>query len=209
MNLIRTAEFNGYPVLSKGGELIEYILKGNEEVVYQALNNHSRVVVMRFELKFPVGYMGSTEVISKFFDALRYRINSDLAKKTESRCRTVNSQIGYVWVKELSGNHGWHYHVALLLNYDVYNCFGIINSTNENMYNRILASWASAIGYLSDDIKGMVHIPNNPTYKLERNSEHIQLNVHAVFHRLSYLAKLKTKPYQSGVRTRFYGTSQR
>uniref|UniRef100_UPI00331B8314 YagK/YfjJ domain-containing protein n=1 Tax=Shewanella sp. TB7-MNA-CIBAN-0143 TaxID=3140465 RepID=UPI00331B8314 len=96
VNLVRSAEFNGYPVLSKGGELIEYILKGNEQIVYQSLHNHSRVVVMRFELKFPVGYMGSTEVISKFFDSLRYRINSDLAKKTEIRCRTINSQIGYV-----------------------------------------------------------------------------------------------------------------
>ncbi len=209
MNVISSSNFNGYPVLSQHGVLLENILIGNEEVLAQAFKNHNRIAVMRFELKFPVGYMGCTEVISKFFDSLRYRLKNDLVKKTESRGRTVQSDIGYVWVKELSGSHGWHYHVALLLNYDVYNCFGLINGNNINMFNRILFSWAGAIGYSVNDARGLVHIPQNPVYKLDRCSLTINEDIHAVLYRLSYLAKLKTKPYKTGSRRRFYGTSKR
>lgn len=209
MNVISSSNFNGYPVLSQHGVLVENILIGNEEVLAQAFKRHNRIAVMRFELKFPVGYMGCTEVISKFFDSLRYRLKNDLVKKTESRGRVVQSDIGYVWVKELSGNHGWHYHVALLLNYDVYNCFGLINGNNINMFNRILFAWAGAIGYSVNDARGLVHIPQNPVYKLDRCSLTVNEDIQAVLYRLSYLAKLKTKPYKTGSRKRFYGTSKR
>lgn len=209
MNVISSSNFNGYPVLSQHGVLVENILIGNEEVLAQAFKSHNRIAVMRFELKFPVGYIGCTEVISKFFDSLRYRLKNDLVKKTESRGRTVQSDIGYVWVKELSGSHGWHYHVALLLNYDVYNCFGLINGNNINMFNRILFAWAGAIGYSVNDARGLVHIPQNPVYKLDRCSLTANEDIQAVLYRLSYLAKLKTKPYKTGSRKRFYGTSKR
>jgi hypothetical protein len=209
MKLIKSPSFNGYPVLSKHGGLVENILIGNEEVLVQAGKSHNRVAVMRFELKFPTGYMGDVEIISKFFDSLRYRLKNDLIKKTKSRGRTVKSDLGYVWVKEVSGRHGWHYHVAIFLNYDVYNYFGIINSSNTNMYNRILFSWASALGFSVDSTKGLVHIPENPVYKLDRSSMDVSEGIHSVLYRLSYFAKLVTKPYGVSSGGRFFGTSSR
>jgi len=209
MDVISSPTFNGYPVLSQRGGLLENILVGNEEVLVRAFKSHNRIAVMRFELKFPVGYIGPTEVISKFFDSVRCRLKNDLAKKTVSRGRKIHSDIGYIWVKELSGAHGWHYHVALLLNYDVYNCFGLINGRNINMFNRILFSWAGALGYSVGDARGLVHIPENSVYKLDRYSLTINEDIFSVLYRLSYLAKLKTKPYQSGSRMRFFGTSKR
>jgi hypothetical protein len=209
VNIISSPSFNGYPVLSNHGPLVENMLIGNEEVLARALINHNRIAVMRFELKFPKGHVGSVEAISKFFDAFRYTIKGDLVKKTESRLRTIHSDMGYVWVRELSGRHGWHYHVGLYLNYDVYNCFGSINSKNINMYNRILSSWASALGIHIDSARGLVHIPQNPVYKIDRFSLTVIEDIHAVLYRFSYLAKLKTKPYQADYRMRFYGTSVR
>jgi hypothetical protein len=209
MKLINSPSFNGYPVLSQHGSLIENILVGSEQVLLQALNSHTRIAVMRFELKFPKGYRGDTEVISKFFDSLRYRLKNDLAGKTESRGRNIHSDMGYVWVKELSGAHGWHYHVALLVNYDVYKSFGVINSENINTYNRILSSWASAMGSTVDAAVGLVHIPENPVYKLWHGSKTLTDDIHSILYRLSYLAKLKTKPYGNGLGKRFFGTSKR
>lgn len=209
MNTIKSPCFNGYPVLSQQGELVENILIGNEEVLVKTIKVHSRVAVMRFELKFPAGYTGDIEIISKFFDSLRYRLKNDLAKKTKSRGRTVKSDLGYVWVKELSSNRGWHYHVALFLNYDTYNYFGIIGSNNANMFNRIFFSWAGALGFSAESTKGLVHISKNPVYKLDRNSMTINEDIHSVLYRLSYLAKLATKPYGVSSGGRFYGTSDR
>jgi hypothetical protein len=209
MNVISSSNFNGYPVLSMRGGLVENMLIGNEEVLVKALSSHKRVAVMRFELKFPLGYTGCTDIISKFFDSLRYRVKNDLANKTEIRGRVIYSDIGYVWVKEFSSSHGWHYHVALFLNYDVYNCFGLINGDNMNMYNRILFAWAGALGCSVDEARGLVHIPENAVYKLDRSSLSVNEDIHAVLYRLSYLAKLKTKPYKTGSSIRFYGTSKR
>jgi len=209
MNVINSPSFNGYPVLSQRGVLVENILIGNEEVLAQMLSYHNRIAVMRFELKFPVNYSGNTEVISKFVDSLRYRLKNDLKAKSVKRGRTIHSDVGYVWVKEVSGERGWHYHLALFLNYDVYNSFGLINSGNVNMYNRILLSWVSALGLTVEEGKGLVHIPKNPVYKLDRNSETINEDIHAVLCRLSYLAKIRTKPYLQGLNMRFFGTSKR
>jgi hypothetical protein len=77
------------------------------------------------------------------------------------------------------------------------------------MYNRILFSWASALGFSVDGAMGLVHIPENPVYKLDRSSVTINEDIHSVLYRLSYLAKLKTKPYGISSGGRFFGTSSR
>ena len=209
MKLVSGPTFNGYPIINQHGPLIERMLIGNEEVVRRSLDEHTRVAVLRCELKFPSDHEGSTEVISKFFDSLRYKLKNDLRKKTESRGRVIHSHFGYVWVKELSNRGGWHYHVALFFNYDVYNCFGKIGSPSTNMYNRMLSSWANVIGRSMKDSIGLVEIPPNPVYKLDRRLPLIQDDINTVLFRLSYFAKVKTKPFGGEHGMRFYGTSKR
>ena len=208
MKLINTPTFNGYPIINNHGPLIENILNRNQLVLEKATASHRRTTMLRFELKFPNGYSGSVDVISRFFDSLRYKLNNDLVKKTISRERAIKSDIHYIWVKETSALFGWHYHLALFLNYDVYNCFGSIDSSNVNMFNRISSSWSSALGLGSAATRGMVHIPDNPVYKLERASMSFYGDYCSVLYRLSYFAKIKTKPYGGDCRIRFYGTSK-
>lgn len=207
MNLIYSTSYNGYKVYTAKGPLIENILIKNERVLSKALDYHPRTCLLRFELKFPCSYMGSPEVISKFFNAFRDRIKVDLTSKSANRNRRIHSHLGYIWVKECSGQHGWHYHVAVLVNYDVYNCFGAINSQNKNMYQRIEASWASALGIAQIDAKGLVHLPGNCVYKLDTNSVNYLDDIQGVLFRLSYFAKVDTKPYGDVSSRRFYGTS--
>ncbi|MGF1826252.1 inovirus Gp2 family protein [Vibrio splendidus] len=180
----------------------------NELMMAKSLSDHNRLLVMRFELKFPTGYSGPTEIISKFFDSLRFKIQYDLKRKSKNRNRSINCRINYVWVKELSGNEGWHYHVALVLNYNVYRAFGKIDSRRNNTFNRISESWASAMKCSVNDVKGFVNLPQNSVYKLEKSSPSFYENFDDVMFRLSYFAKLKTKPYGGNIRVRFYGTSK-
>ena len=209
MNLIYDKTFHGYAVIHQHGPLLEHILLGNEQVLIKAMRSHKRLTVMRFELKFPVGYLGEVDVASKFFDSFRLKIKNDLKNKTESKGFKVHSEIAYVWVKELSLSGGWHYHVALILNKDIYNTFGLITSANSNMYNRILASWASAIGYSLAGASGLVDLSPNGVYHLNQNSDSFNVEINKVMFRLSYFAKEITKPYGPGNNQRFYGTSKR
>ncbi|MCF7489299.1 MULTISPECIES: inovirus Gp2 family protein [unclassified Vibrio] len=209
MKLIESEFFNGYSVIRNHGPLIQRILMANELMMVKSLSDHNRLLVMRFELKFPTGYSGPSDIISKFFDSLRFKIQYDLKRKSKNRNRSINCRINYVWVKELSGNEGWHYHVALVLNYNVYRGFGKIGSTRNNTINRISEAWASAIKCSVNNVKGLVNIPNgNPVYELNKRSPSFHDTFYAVMFRLSYLAKLKTKPYGGNVRMRFYGTSK-
>lgn len=215
MNRVDTPYFNGYQVQSAKGPLSESGLLAIEQVLNKFLTKYNRVVALRFELKFSVSYEGRTDIISKFFDSLRWKIRSDLDKKSMNRKRNVHSDIGYAWAYELSSQHGWHYHVVLFLNYDVYAGFGKLYSTNTNMYGRIYTSWASAMGLnLNNEedqklIKGLVHIPENAVYRLIKSSPTYVDDIHSLLKRLSYFTKLATKPYGKNVGNRYFGTSKR
>jgi hypothetical protein len=39
----------------------------------------------------------------------------------------------------------------------------------ENIYSRIHAAWASALGMPIDDVNGLVHIPENAGYHLSQD----------------------------------------
>lgn len=207
MKTINTPTFNGYPVQSSKGELIENILLRNEYVLTHALSLYNRVVALRFDLKFPVTYQGDCEVISKFFDALRFRLKMDIASKSRARNRNLSCELNYVWVKEKNRSFNWHYHVVIFLNHDVYSCLGNINSPDANMYNRILESWASAIGISVEAAIGLVHVPQNARYKIDNKSPYHFTDIQVLLHRISYFAKVATKPYFSGRKHRFYGSS--
>ncbi|MGP7938137.1 YagK/YfjJ domain-containing protein, partial [Pseudomonas aeruginosa] len=92
----------------------------------------------------------------------------------------------------------------------------IQGSERVNMISRIEESWASALGLLMSEVDGLVHIPENPTYRIDRHprmrkvawSEHKVLvdELPDLFHRASYLCKKATKSY--GDRQRGFGTSR-
>ena len=207
MRTINTPTFNGYPVQSNKGELIEEILLKNEYVLTQALRRYNRVAALRFDLRFPADYQGDCEVISKFIDSLRFRIKVDVAAKSQARNRNLSCELGYVWVKEKNRSMNWHYHLVIFLNHDVYSCLGNINSHNSNMYSRILESWASALGISMASAMGLVHVPINHRYKIDTKSSTFYTDIQVLLHRLSYFAKKATKPYNPAKKQRFYGSN--
>ena len=75
---------------------------------------------------------------------------------------------------------------------------GKFKSTRSNMYARIHGAWASALGMYIDDMRGYVHIPDNPTYQVIRDDAESFLKA---FFRLSYFAKMQSKEYNQGFHT--------
>lgn len=208
MNVIKTPVFNGYKVQSKKGALNENILLKNEQVVNQSLQAHRKVCALRFELKLPYGSNKSTVLISRFFDALRGRLKNDVKRKSVKWKKNVNTELDYIWVKEQSKNQGWHFHVVILLNHDVYNGFGFFDVYKEYLYSFIAKSWASALDIELGEVKGLVHVPRNPIYRLDNNSPDLSFDIEDLLYRLSYFAKLYTKPYGTDRGGRYFGTSK-
>ena len=207
-DLHTSSYFNGYRVQDKYKPLLVNNLLVHERVLMKALYHHKRTSAFRFELKFPRDKQYSVNhTITKFFDSLRARIKSDLVNKNKRTDKNYDCKLSYVWVCEHSTSINWHFHVVIFLNRDVYNCFGKIKANEGNMYSRIRAAWASAIGVSFDASVGLVHLPNNPIYDVNINDDNYNLQVEKILYRLSYFAKVETKPYRQGRGNRLFGYS--
>ncbi|MNC57648.1 hypothetical protein D3C75_1073260 [compost metagenome] len=88
-----------------------------------------------------------------------------------------------------------HYHVLILLNRDAFTALGKFELRRENIFNRLVEGWASALRLSPDECNGLVHIPDNPTYHLDRDDGREQREL---FFRASYLCKAATKAYGDG-----------
>jgi hypothetical protein len=106
-----------------------------------------------------------------------------------------DSKVRYVWAREIGYLGKPHYHVLILLNRDAFTALGKFELGRENIFNRLVEAWASALRLTLDECNGLVHIPDNPTYQLDRDDER---ELQELFFRASYLCKAATKVYGDG-----------
>lgn len=200
--LLHGDHFQGSPVQASHGHLITNYLKRIHDCLYRALERHSSICVMRFDLYVPshvcIDVLLSNTLISKFLASMRAKIEHAQAQSRNEDHRVHDADMRYMWCREISSNGRVHYHVALVFNHSAYAFMGKFKSTRSNMYARIHGAWASALGMYIDDMRGYVHIPENPTYQITRDDAESFLHV---FYRLSYFAKMQTKEYNQGFHT--------
>nr|WP_166656623.1 inovirus Gp2 family protein [Comamonas sp. JUb58] len=194
--------FLGSPVIYHRGDLIENYLLRIHECLTQALALHARICVMRFDLYVPEhffqGALQDNSLISKFFSSLQAKIDHAQAQSRKAGHRVHDADLRKIWTREISENGRVHFHVAIIVNHDAFAFIGRFDLDSNNMYARIHEAWASALSMYPIDIKGYVHIPDQPTYLVIRGEE---ASFNDAFYRMSYFAKLKTKQYQKGFHT--------
>lgn len=190
----------GMPIQADKGPFVKQYLDRLSNTASRALQQYSRVFAFRVDLRFPVGFDLSggsckNQVIERFVESFKAKIrhNRRMARMTNKHAH--DSNVRYVWTREV-GQHGRpHYHVAFLLNYDAFNALGKFETGRDNMFNRLEEAWASALGLPVEAVKGLVEIPRNATYCLRRDDPQNQADF---FHRASYLCKAATKVYGDG-----------
>ena len=64
-----------------------------------------------------------------------------------------------------------HYHFLILLNRDAFHRIDKFEPGSDNISNRLVEAWTSALKLSVDEFSGLVHIPDNPTYNLRRDDE--------------------------------------
>ena len=189
-------------------------LEASLQTMHRALNEHSRTLMVRFDLHLP-SWMNlpdspmvyDTNAITKFIKSLNAKIDSDRDCKRREGKRVHSCTLRYVWARERATVDKDHYHVAIFLNNDTYNRLGNFNVTGRNLSTKIVEAWTSALRLEDYDTRGLVHFPKDtPVYYIDRNASDYPQKLGASFYRLSYLAKLETKHY--GDRTRSFGYSR-
>ncbi|EIU3493819.1 TPA: inovirus Gp2 family protein [Pseudomonas aeruginosa] len=212
--------FEGFPIQSEVGPFIREYLSDLQRTIDLALAEYPRVLAYRVDLRLPQGvelpdFAYTNQVISRFFESFTKKIQYHQERVAE-RGYSRGCKVRYVWSREIGQGGRQHYHLLILLNRDAYYTLGLLSSERVNMISRIEESWASALGLLMSEVDGLVHIPENPTYRIDRHprmrkvawSEHKVLvdELPDLFYRASYLCKKATKSY--GDRQRGFGTSR-
>lgn len=190
----------GLPVMLIHGPFVTEYLEALRRTLYRTLNDHPRVCAIRFDLRFPLSYhatdeMTSNLVISRFMESLKEKIAHDRECARQRDPHAHQTQVRYVWAREVGDDDRVHYHVALLLNGDAYFTLGRFDSEKMNMSKRISSAWASALGMDERQASGLVHFPDHSVYRVLASDP---ASVADFFHRASYLCKLKTKSYGFG-----------
>jgi hypothetical protein len=94
-----------------------------------------------------------------------------------------------------------------VLNRDAYYTVGRLRSEAENMISRMQEAWASALGLADNQVDGLVEIPRNAEYRVDRYVRAGDEDVLPdLFYRASYLCKSATKSY--GDRQRSFDASK-
>lgn len=192
--------FRGMPVQDDKGPFVWQYLDRLYLTASRALQQYSRVFAFRVDLRFPVGialpeWVYSNQVLERFVESFKAKIRHNRSMARMENKYAHESNVRYVWAREV-GQHGRpHYHAAFLLNYDAFNALGKFEAGRDNMFNRLEEAWASALGLPVEAVKGLVEIPSNPTYCLRRDDPQSQANF---FYRASYLCKAATKVYGDG-----------
>lgn len=186
-------------MLDKGPFVLEY-LQSLHEVIQRALANHRRVCGIRFDLRYPLSAGmeaggSNNEAISRFIESLKAKIRHDRSRAQVQRPYAHDTDVRYVWAREIGQDGRVHYHVAVLLNRDAYFTLGQFTSSEKNMAKRIQEAWASALRLSTDQAAGLVHFPDNAVYRFELETPQ---QLQAFFYRASYLCKVNTKHFGNG-----------
>ncbi|MDC9499711.1 MULTISPECIES: inovirus Gp2 family protein [unclassified Pseudoalteromonas] len=210
--IIKCPLYNEYGVLAKEKQpLVIPYLDAIEKVMLAACTEHKRTFAVRIDLRLPTHSntinLNSNKVCTRFIASLESQIKADTKRKARAGKTPHPCNIRYIWAREQNTAHHQHYHCVLFFNKDRFHCTGKINAESDNLFTRIVKAWASALSIPVGETMELVHLPQNAHYYLDAKSSNFTHDYHALYYRLSYLAKLNTKQYGSGQRC--FGYSQR
>ncbi|UVO16612.1 inovirus Gp2 family protein [Stutzerimonas stutzeri] len=189
----------------KGPFILEYLVE-LKHTIELALDEYPRVLAFRVDLRLPQGvelpdYAYTNQVISRFFESFTKKIQYHQERVAE-RGYSRGCKVRYVWSREIGQGGRQHYHLLILLNRDAYYTIGRLGSDRVNMISRIQESWASALRLPVDQVRGLVHIPKDAEYRIDREIRRDGGDeLSALFYRASYLCKRATKSYGAATST--------
>ncbi|HAV1357053.1 TPA: inovirus Gp2 family protein [Vibrio parahaemolyticus] len=212
--------YKGLEVLYPVSELNTHYLDRIILTMSKALKDYKRVHALRLDLRLPVSdsekdilrrdeilnnTFNQKNIIKRFFESLKAKIKAQEKRMKVSEERVYPCHLRYVWCRERNKSNNDHYHLVLLFNKDRYFSSGY-RDNEESLVRLIMGAWSSALGEYVDNADRLVQLVYKGTHYLDQNKYDFENKYQALFTRLSYFAKNRTKHYDEGKRC--FGTSQ-
>ena len=204
LTILNQTHFQGYNIYLGAPLAVEYLysLSGT---MHNALSENPRTMAFRFDLHLPniannfdAPTNFNSKLISRFVESFKAKLSACEQRKRNEGKRLYPCTVRYVWCKERADAEQAHYHFIMFLNNDAYNRIGSYTNGGDNIANRIIDAWASAISLDEKSAGSLVHFPKNPVYYLNSKSPQFPVVFSDAFYRFSYIAKLTTKHYGPG-----------
>ncbi|MDG2738786.1 inovirus Gp2 family protein, partial [Vibrio parahaemolyticus] len=205
-----------YPVSEPNTHYLDRIIL----TMSKALKDYKRVHALRLDLRLPVSdsekdilrrdeifnnKFNQKNIIKRFFESLKAKIKAQEKRMKVSGKRIYPCHLRYVWCRERNKSTNDHYHLVLFFNKDRYFSSGY-RDNEESLVRLIMDAWSSALGEYVDNADRLVQLVYKGTHYVDQNKYDFENKYHALFTRLSYFAKNRTKHYDEGKRC--LGTSQ-
>ncbi|EHR5764599.1 inovirus Gp2 family protein [Vibrio parahaemolyticus] len=212
--------YKGLEVLYPVSELNTHYLDRIILTMSKALKDYKRVHALRLDLRLPVSdsekdilrrdevlnnTFNQKNIIKRFFESLKAKIKAQEKRMKASEKRVYPCHLRYVWCRERNKSDNDHYHLVLFFNKDRYFSSGY-RDNEESLVRLIMDAWSSALGEYIDNADRLVQLVYKGTHYLDQNKYDFENKYQALFTRLSYFAKNRTKHYGEGKRC--FGTSQ-
>ncbi|EIZ1040643.1 inovirus Gp2 family protein [Vibrio parahaemolyticus] len=212
--------YKGLDVLYPVSELNTHYLDRIILTMSKALKDYKRVHALRLDLRLPVSdsekdilrrdeilnnTFNQKNIIKRFFESLKAKIKAQEKRMKASEKRVYPCHLRYVWCRERNKSDNDHYHLVLFFNKDRYFSSGY-RDNEESLVKLIMDAWSSALGEYVDNADRLVQLVYKGTHYLDQNKYDFENKYQALFTRLSYFAKNRTKHYGEGKRC--FGTSQ-
>ncbi len=168
-------------------------------VINNATQDFTRVFAVRVDLRCagPTGdIISGNQVMERFKKALDSRLDSYQKRRVSQGKRVYRSVVRMVWAREQDESLVPHFHVLLLLNRELFHSLGEYHSASGSLMTMIRDAWYSALDIQLYLAPGLVYIPANAEYYLNRSDHYAQLP--DLFFRASYLCKVDTKCFGQG-----------
>lgn len=189
-------------------ELVEQYLHKLKIVIDFSIQDYPRVCAVIVQLHcrdMTKDLACSNRVLSRFKDAMDARIESYQKRSSRGDLTPDLCRVRIAWGREQSESHVPHFHVVLLFNRELFYRLGSFNSDKGSLYQIIQGAWCSALNIPPEEGSGLVQVPDNTAYYLNRSDNYIQLP--SFFQRASYLCKVDTKCF--GQKLQSFGGSRK
>ena len=170
--------------------LVKEYLDRTFNVTNSALVEYANVFAFRVDISFPSNWVTDEDKAALYIDgfirAFRYHIRSNNAKIK------YTTNLRYICTREYTQEGKIHYHFMFFVNKNSYHTLGIFNLNHDNLYTRLIRSYARALEIEPCEAVGYVHIPSNAGLFIKRETSE---GHRTAIYRASYLCKAYSKQY--------------
>lgn len=184
--------YQGYSLMHDKGPFIKKHLDKIISVMNASLNEHPRTFAFRIDLRLPrtIRNINENRLIERFISSLKSKIEHSRTKARRTNSKAHDTNVRYVYAREVGQAGRPHYHLVIFVNRDAFNTLGQYELGRPNLYNRLIEAWASALGIEREAAVGLVNISENGQFSVLEDDPY---SIDDLFYRTSYMAKAATK----------------